>query len=148
MLAGFTCPGWSCGHSQPAEKVSHQGGTSSARQLGLRHCQNTAQTQPHMGTSRWEKPAVLLDKPVSATRGPMGSPPAAHSHPACPKQTHRALPTCPHQGIPLYNDHSTQTQAFSGHGESNPSYVGPLTEAETSLRMLSLASGMLVSIRT
>lgn len=95
-----------------------------------------------------EKLAMLLDKTISATTGPMGSPPVPLSHPICPQQTHRALPASPRQGVLLRNDHGTQTGAFSGHRDSCPSRVGPLTGAEASLRMLSLAPGMLASVRT
>lgn len=100
-----------------------------------------------MGAGRREKKklAVLLDKAISATTGPTGSPTEALSHPICPQQTCRALPTCPHQEVPLRNDHSTQTWAFWGQRKRHPSCVGPLMGAEASLRMLSLVPEMLMS---
>lgn len=68
----------------------------------------------------------------AATTGPMGSPPAALSHPACPEQTRPRGPCI-------------QSRAPPGRGESRPARAGPLTGA---LRMLSLVPGMLASSRT
>lgn len=67
----------------------------------------------------------------AATTGPMGSPSAALSHPACPEQTRPRGP-----GI--------QSRAPPGCRESRPARAGPLTGA---LRMLSLVPGMLASSR-
>lgn len=84
------------------------------RQLGLSRCQSAA---PH-GSRAMGKGKLALDKAVSATTGPMGSRPGPLSQPLCPQHAHRALPTCPHRGVPLPTDHSSQPGAFLGHGKS------------------------------
>lgn len=128
----WTAPGRSggcCGQPGTGEKVSPP-----RRQLGLSRCQGAA---PH-GSRAMGKGKLALDKAISATTGPMGSRPVPLSQPRCPKDTHRALPTCPLRGVPLRHDHSSQTRTFLGHGKSSPSCVGSLAGAAASLRALRL----------
>lgn len=104
------------------------------RQPGLSRCQSAAP----QGSRAMGKGKLALDKALSATTGPMGSRPGPLSQPLCPRHTHRALPTCPHPGVPLRADRSSQAGAFLGHGKSCPSRVGSWSGAEVSLGALRL----------
>lgn len=146
MLSGFTCPGCSleggcCGQPQPKKKVSHQGGTGSIRQLGLRCCQNAAQTQPHMGARQWERKSRLCFW-IRLYLLPQSPRDPRQQHFPIPSAPGRPVGPCPR--VPIKGSRFVTTTAFFG----TQGGVGPLTGAEVSLRMLSLAPGMLTIART
>lgn len=78
---------------------------ASAQQAAFETLPKRSPTHGSWATGK-EKPAVLLDKAISAVTGPTGSPPAALSHPVCPLPDPRGPA---HMSPPRGNDHSAQT---------------------------------------